>query len=171
MDDKRANRQRLLQTLEAIAALFIVGGLVTFGAGARLHRQATQTAGWPAAPGRIITSEAVTEPLRGRLIRLVPVVHIVYHYQVGQTVYESTRVGVETTAVEAAGEEGQRLLRRYPAGEAVTVYYDPAGPTSAVLERDPPTDALRAGALLIVLGVGVLLLRRLLRGWAEQGER
>src|SRR5262249_53504023 len=50
-----------------------------------------------------------------------------------------------------SGEELEEILNRYPAGADVIVYYDPANPQTAVLERDLPLGKLLAG-------VGCLLL-------------
>ena len=157
------NWLRFLQTLAAIAVLFIVAGLIALAAGALDYREARAMAAWPGTPGRIVASEVVTAQFRGRALRYAPAVRIAYSYTVDGEVYLSERVGVETLPVEAGDAAGQRLLRDYPLSAAVTVYYDPADPANAVLEREPPTGGFAAGMGLIVLGLVVAGIRWLLR--------
>jgi hypothetical protein len=71
-----------------------------------------------------------------------------YEYAVGDRKYRGRRI---TIGEKTAGFEREGILARYPVGTAVTVYYDPANPHKAVLERDLPTGMLFAG-------VGCLLL-------------
>jgi hypothetical protein len=61
---------------------------------------------------------------------------VVYAYSVDGHVYQGTRVrlaGHTRAAVTASG--AVTTAERYPAGAAVTVYYDPANPWDATLER------------------------------------
>ena len=71
-----------------------------------------------------------------------------YEYKVGDREYRCSRV---TIGERTSGEELEAILARYPAGTPVTVYYDPARPTRAVLERTLPMGTMAAG-------VGCLLL-------------
>jgi hypothetical protein len=157
------NWLRFLQTLSAIAAVLIVSGLASLAFGALDALEARRMAAWPSIPGRVVTSESVTTQFRGRALRYAPAARIVYEYTLGDTVFTSERVGVQTLAVESGSEEGQRRLRDYPVGAAVTVYYDPANPAVAVLERETPRDGLVAGLWLISLGLVVAVARWLLR--------
>jgi hypothetical protein len=157
------NWLRFLQTLAAIAAVLIVSGLTALAFGALDVLEARRMAAWPSVPGRVVVSESVTTQFRGRALRYTPAARIAYEYTIGDTVFTSERVGVQTLAVESGSEEGQRRLRAYPVGAAVTVYYDPANPAVAVLERDPPTAGFIAGLWLVGLGLAVAAARWLLR--------
>jgi hypothetical protein len=157
------NWLRFLQTLSAIAAVLIVSGLAALAFGALDGLEARRMAGWPSVPGRVVASESVTTQFRGRALRYAPAARIVYDYALGDAVFTSERVAVQTLPVETSSEEGQRRLRDYPAGAAVTVYYDPADPAVAVLERDPPRTGYTAGLQLIALGLAVAAARWLLR--------
>jgi hypothetical protein len=157
------NWVRFLQTLEAIAALWIFIGLVALSFGGVQAIEAGRMAKWPAAPGRVVASESVTTAFRGLGLRYALAVRIVYEYEVGGTAYTGERVGVETQPVETDSAEGQRRLRNYPVGAEVTVYYDPDDPAAAVLERDRPGSAFAAGAALIGVGLAVAAARWLLR--------
>jgi hypothetical protein len=157
------NWLRFLQTLAAIAAVLIVSGLTALAAGGLDALEARRMAEWPAVAGRVVVSESATTPFRGRAIRYAPAARIAYEYTVSGIAFTSERVGVDTVQVETASEEGQRRLRDYPAGATVTVYYDPANPAVAVLERERPTAGFVAGLWLIGLGLAVAGARWLLR--------
>jgi hypothetical protein len=79
-----------------------------------------------------------------------PLVH--YEYTVGGRTYRCSRVSV---AEEVDGAELRAILKRYPVGQAVTVYYDPARPERALLERTLPMGKLAQGlGCLMALFVG-----------------
>jgi hypothetical protein len=62
--------------------------------------------------------------------------YIVYAYSVDGHVYQGTRIRLAGHARAAgAGSGAVATAERYPAGAAVTVYYDPANPWDATLER------------------------------------
>lgn len=155
------NRYRLNQTLEAIGALFIVVGLLTMLAGVNQYRAGRAAAGWPATGGHVIASEIARVEQRGRSVTIIEAARIVYRYDVAGQVYESESVTLDPLPARADSAEGRRRLAAYPLGAAVTVYYDPAAPAHAVLERPPRTAALRNGALLAALGLAVLVGKRL----------
>lgn len=115
--------------------------------GRGIAAQAGATRGWKQTAGRIVSSE--TEQFRTRSdtsgssskvsvgpYRTQHRQRISYAYQVGGIDYASDRVafGGRTSGTVAALET--RMVKKYPAGRQVTVYYDPAKPTNAVLERD-----------------------------------
>lgn len=164
------NRYRFLQTLEAIGALLLACGLIALAAGVVGYSATRRMAGWPSAPGRVVLSETYTGEFRGRALRYAPAVRVAYEYTVDSQAFTGERVGQGPVPLEAASAESQRLLRDYPAGAAVTVYYDPADPASAVLERDPPAGTFAAAGWLFVLGLAVLGLRWLLRRWPREEE-
>lgn len=61
---------------------------------------------------------------------------VVYAYSVGGHVYQGTRIRVEGSGRSVVpGTGGLATIERYPAGATVTVYYDPANPWDAALER------------------------------------
>lgn len=157
------NWYRFLQTLTAIGALFIVAGLLALLFGGLDYLESRRMADWPATPGTVRGSEIYTAEFRGRGIRYAPAVRITYTYRAGDSVFRGDRVGIETVPTEANTAEGQRLLDEYPVGAAVTVYYDPDDPATAVLERDPPKTAFTAAGRLFALGAVTLALRWLWR--------
>ena len=155
------NRYRLLQTLEAIGALFIAAGLLTMLAGLQQFRAGQAAGGWPATSGQIVANETVRVAQRGRSVTIIDAARIAYRYSVDGRAYESERVTPNALPARTDSAEGRRRAAAYPLGAAVTVYYDPANPARSLLERPPQTAALRSGGLLVGLGLAVLLARRL----------
>jgi hypothetical protein len=121
----------------AVGALFALAGvsasvLIMVACSIGIDR-ASETSSWHQTQGQI-TSAKATAPfgLRRRGNRNYHV-NITYAYRVGDAEYVSSRVsGVET------GEDGRQIVRRYPAGATVPVYYNPANPSEAVLEAGVP---------------------------------
>jgi hypothetical protein len=58
---------------------------------------------------------------------------IAYEYRVGGQIYRSNRVWAGE-AVFGTSDEAHRVVERYRPRQAVTVYYDPDDPATAVLE-------------------------------------
>ena len=121
-----------LPTVAPLVVLAVVA-LVLLARFARQAGRRRQAAGWVPTPGVIVSSSVQVHRSAGRS-RYVPVV--VYQYAVnGRPVQGSrVRVGDELGRVQVAGG-AHRIVARYPAGAQVTVYYDPANPVSAALER------------------------------------
>lgn len=110
-------------------------------------------AAWPRAPGRIesasIASETGTARDREGYETTYRVHHLVvrYHYTVDGRIYPGDRVARFAPPTSRPPD-----LARYPAGAAVSVYYDPRDPSLAYLE------VRRSGAavLLAAMGAGFL---------------
>ena len=77
---------------------------------------------WPSTPGTIKASS-----INGT--GEDETANVQYSYSVDGKVYQSHRIGFLTTGTPL------QLLRRYPSGKAVEVFYDPADPASSVLQR------------------------------------
>ena len=96
---------------------------------------------WQQARGHILRSRMM-KIARGFLYRP----EVVYEYDVGGVSHVSS-------AISAADElpiypNAQERVQRYPSGKTVTVFYDPAHPDHAVLER---SGALTINVYMIVL--------------------
>jgi len=126
-----------------------------------------QAKSWVAATGRILSSGVETrrrqfgdEPEE---LKDVPAVK--YEFKVGGRTIDGTRVSIG----DEGGLDMDAVLKRYPAGAEVTVYYDPRDPTRCVLERDFAQDladhnltkrdvtsgCLQGIAMLAALGVAI----------------
>ncbi len=90
-------------------------------------REALRSKGWPTTSGKITKSE-VTWDLYQAKPRYSP--DLSYDYQVGEKTFSGTavRVGKLTTKSEHDAEE---IVRQFPVGKDVPVFYDPANPSSS----------------------------------------
>jgi hypothetical protein len=58
---------------------------------------------------------------------------IQYEYRVGETEFHGTQLSFNRVHL-AVEDAWQPVLNSYPVGKSVTIYYDPANPSFAVLE-------------------------------------
>lgn len=118
-------------------------------------REVRKARRWPAIEGKVIVSDV--QPRKNKPgdpgynfhdTEVANEPRVEYEFQVAGKTYRGRRItiGEKTAAFELEG-----ILARYPVGAPVTVYYDPANPETAVLERDLPW-RMMAG------GIGCLLL-------------
>lgn len=127
----------------------------------RARRDAGGAAGWQAAPGRILESRVVsrTRHAAGKILHShYP--HVVYEYAVGSQRYVGERLAFGHAVGLGVAAWVQRRLAKYPAGAACTVYYDPADPAEAVLERRTAANPILwvAIAVIAVTSAGGLLM-------------
>lgn len=125
--------------------MFIIGGLVLGGLiilmWSFMRKQAQASLQWPATPGKIVDSRLVIkedadgdESTEAR---------VTYAYMVEGKPFESNRVSI-------GGRSARSIVVQYPLGADVQVYYDPAKPSSAVLE--PGGSGL---TFLLIVGIAV----------------
>lgn len=141
-----------------LSKLSMVLGLILLLIGGILLSIDLDTKSWPTVEGVVQESRVV----RGQGEAL----SFAYRFTVGDYVYRSG--GVTPGQSRGIGDfapdrfDPAKVVQKYPAGTAVTVYYNPADPRDAVLEPGASWLALLSillGAFLLVLGV-VLYLRR-----------
>jgi hypothetical protein len=100
--------------------------------------QVHKAAHWPLTSARITKSEPRPRHRHhmdsATTVANVPVVE--YDFTLGPQQYHGTHIGIGDEV--GNNPEVQRTLDRYPVGATVPVYYNPADPNEAVLERDPP---------------------------------
>ena len=108
---------------------------------------------WPTAQGMIESAEL--ELQRGSRSGGVPSQYfkpqVRYNYRVGEQTYTGERLDFSSRAYQSEEKANQRLAA-YRAGSEVTVHYDPADPSKAVLEA-----TASGNGLVIVLGVALIL--------------
>ena len=137
-------------------ASFVISllGLGLFLIGWFQYRKLRASRSWPSTPGRILAGRVESETQRGGedeadSTSYYP--HIEYEYTVGATTYRSHSIRFDRRGYsrpKAAAE----ALAAYPVGRPVDVFYDPAKPADAVLERKNS-----GGIVLIVLGAVLVL--------------
>ena len=80
-------------------------------------------------------------------------------YGVSHRTFTSKGIAFGHTANLILPGEAERIVGRYPAGEPVTVHYNPARPQEAVLEQGSGCGAyvvLVIGILFLVAGIGAV---------------
>jgi hypothetical protein len=133
-------------TLAVIGIFFLVGaGLSVWGW--TILQNARASASWPTAQGRITRMEVThsTDSEGGDSYRP----EVAYEYLVNDRSYESYTIKFGENSY-GNRREAEEIAARYPVGQSVPVYYDPADPERSVLE---PGVSLGS---YIVLGIGVL---------------
>jgi len=99
-------------------------------------------------------------------------VNIVYQYTVIGVNYSYHRISFSDFASTPNHNEAQQLVNKYPAGENVTVFYNPNNPSEAVLEpgiTNTNNIFLIIGIILIIAGI-VFLYFALRRKREEQNK-
>lgn len=134
---------------------FVVLSVLAAGLCAVLWARAYATRSWPSAEGRVTGSSIVDERTRGARGR-VDVQHRVglyVDYQVDgrhYTAWKTRRFELRSSAEEFQAEHAHETI--------LPVYYDPADPSSTVLERGLSIWSLLGGGFLIVgLAAGSVL--------------
>ena len=104
-----------------------------------------RAASWPVATGRITRSTLESEKLRDGSVRNRPALS--FEFEVGGKRHQGSRVHV----VDGAGSASKpdEALALYPVGATVSVCYNPADPSEAALERNPPRSM---GVMYVVVG-------------------
>jgi len=94
-----------------------------------LH-QASQ--GWRSTQGLVLKSRV--EVSGGEYTSVTP--YVLYEYEVGGQTYQNTQIRAGDRFMRVAGSrEAYEIVERYPVSAVVPVYYDPANPNEAALER------------------------------------
>ena len=137
----------LLLCLTPIAAILAFG----------TYRSMQASNDWPSTPGVVSVSKVVNT------IASKFKAEVSYKYVVNQRTFSGTRIRFADTTGSSKSRQ-ENLIKPYPAGKEVEVFYDPKNPAEAVLE---PGGGLRGYGLilppLLVGGIGVLSLSAGLR--------
>jgi len=144
--------------LAPILPLLVVAPLLAIRA-----RGATQQAGasrdWPSVVGSVVSVGIESRPSSSRDGSISYYPRIAYSYAVQGREYQGHRLAADGTQGFDKPELAQAAADGYLPGHPVRVYYDPANPGAAVLERAAPAVAqLRglgvfAGLMLVMLAV------------------
>jgi hypothetical protein len=141
----------MFTTATICSGFFFLIGLGIVLAGVRTYRKSNQASNWNTATGKITSSEVTHTS--GSKIQYYS--RIEYEYSVLGTNYISNKVtfaqlmGIDDTAKGAA--EGK--VKKFPAGSAVTVYYDPGDPRRAVIQKGGDSSLLILGGLFMAFAL------------------
>ena len=117
-----------------ISMIFVPMLALLFVAAASKLVELRQAKSWVATTGRVLSAGVETRrrQFQDEPEELKDVPAVKYEFKVGSRTIDGTRISI--------GDEGgldiDAVLKRYPAGAEITVYYDPRDPTKCVLERD-----------------------------------
>lgn len=113
-------------------AIFGIAGIAIFWMNQHNKKGNAAAAAWPETSGTIITSEVDRE--YGDDSDATYSAGIVYTYEVDGKSYKGNRIAYASNGYSSAAD-AQVVCDRFPVGATVPVYYDPAKPNKAVLER------------------------------------
>jgi hypothetical protein len=159
-------RGRPVRTL-IVGLVILAGGLLGLVPLGLEWSSADSSSGWPSAKGVVTSSSLSSTKHLGAGSSENWTVHVTYSFKVGG----KSRIG---SAIHKGGfpsydskAEARAVLSRYGDGTAVTVFYDPADPSDAVLEPgvSAATSSLAVGALLVglVVALGVTVVSQSVR--------
>jgi hypothetical protein len=153
----------------AFALLWLsFAGFFAYVAGGAYAKQWRASVGYVPAPGIVVRSDVKTVRWRNH-DEYRPM--IAYRYTVSGADFESRRYAFATYHVYRDADEARRVVRQYPPGAGVTVYYDPGRPANAVLNASRPRVSLRLVLVAAMLGSGVVLLVLGVRGWGRRAAQ
>ncbi len=146
---------RWLQSTEAqiVTGFALLCFLVFLGALIVKLIEERKASRWPKTMGRIVTSKAgfaLTRASGSDMPRNERVAQIAYAFEVGEETFTGHRISFAERIPES---EVPELLKRYPEGKIVAVFYDPSDPTQSVLERGVPQGLLLGCLSLTGLGI------------------
>jgi hypothetical protein len=135
---------------------FIIGGLVFIGAAINQYMKAKKAEKtWLTVPGAVLNSEVKVNQHHGSKGRTTVTYEpaVSYQYKVNDQSYSGDHIGFGTTTYGRS--KAEKIIALYPTGAPVTVYYDPADPSQAVLETKAKSGVtfIALGIILATLGV------------------
>jgi hypothetical protein len=141
MPDTTAIFSLVTLLLAAIGAGLLVGALVA-------ARTPGKSNHWPSTTGQILTSMIQYRRKSGG--GHSPYSVVIYTYQVASQPYQSQRIYF---GVPVGGSAMTGVIKKYPMGAQVPVYYNPENPAEAVLERTIPAAKMLGFAGVIMIAV------------------
>jgi Protein of unknown function (DUF3592) len=121
------------------------------------YREIRKARLWPTTTGKVVVSTVVAKKkspgdpgydMHDTEMTNEP--RVEYEFHVGKKKYRGHRIDLgERTSIY----ELETILDRYPVGTEVTVYYDPADPHTAVLEREFPKYVWAVGIGCVVVAI------------------
>ena len=135
-----------------------------------IQLQIRRVRAWPSATGRIVSARSVARDVRSNQYRSTRsgsvtkfltretietrnFAEVSYSFDVGGKTYRGNRVGIGSSP---RSFDVAATLKRYPQGQAVTVYYNPSNPEDCLLENDDDGNVRNAWFAIAVL-VGLIL--------------
>lgn len=114
---------------------------------------------WPSTLGKIVRSEVVR--MRGGAWdsrHTSHEAHVEYRYEVSGRVFTGTTIDLGGTVHTSLSRHAAKCCASYPAGVRTLVYYDPARPERACLERTGAGPLFLGAVGVVVAVVGLVLM-------------
>ena len=115
----------------------------------RTRQQADASQGWPAVRGELTDARVDRSTDSDGGASYIP--RLRYTYQVSGTTFTGDKITFGFHQSYGSEAKAQAVLQRYPVGSNAMVYYNPANPGEAVLER-------AAGGFGVSLVIGIVFL-------------
>ncbi len=132
--------------------VYLAIGVLVFGIWYWLRRRIRRTMNWEQTSGSVIESRLEQSGV-GEDTQINA--HLVYSYTVNGTSLRASSVNI------IGFRTAFGIVRKYPVGKAVDVYFDPANPGSAVLERGSRAHILVLIFALVQFAVALVFFARL----------
>ena len=126
-----------------IGGIFALVAGVILGIGVFVRRRAEASKRWPMVLGQVIASQVTSSSDSDGGTTYSPLIQ--YAYDLGGQAYHSSRVAFGGFVSTSNPRDAQKHTSRYPVGAVVQVYYNPANPQDATLERRAGNAACTAG--------------------------
>lgn len=115
--------------------LVILSGLGLWWHAWKLHQESERIPLWPSVEGQILASKVDTFSDRdGTIEHRRYQARVSYSYWVKKVNFRGQRVGLDSVSTSDSAD-AERIVRRFPVGTKVPVYYDPTDPNQAVLDK------------------------------------
>ncbi len=138
-----------------IWATTLIVSLVLFAASAWKVQRVWSSASWPTTQGVVDVSDLDFVPISRNASKYK--LNLVYQYTVNGQRYEGNRVsfaGRTSYIGRTRTEKGvHRVLKTYPEGTRVTVFYHPSRPGTSVLETTIPSSLVKSMLLGFIMAV------------------
>ena len=148
-------KRYLLLLFFSIAAIFYAQGFMV------LYKAYCSTK-WPAAQGVVISSTVTYHPAHGKSGPYYSP-DVTYRYTVGKTTYLGDIISYASINNSSQSDMGT-IAGRYPVGQQVKVFYDPAGPQESVLESGITFNSwtkVLGASIFLLMGLSVMLFYKL----------
>lgn len=135
-------------------SFLLAGGGIGFFVGKPILDKAKASESWPSVEGEVLESRLESSRSKGKTSYSALVV---YRYSVEGEEFEGDRVWFGQYSTNKRSEM-HKIVKEYPAGKAVTVYFSPDDASEAVLQPGAFTSSYMVYSIgLLAFGVGCLL--------------
>ena len=117
-----------------IGLIFLIIGIVFLTVGYFLGKQAEEVKKWPSVKGVVVDSKVVSH-LDSESNQTMYAPAITYRYKVDGKEFTCSNFGFVNVSYND-GFEAEKIVKSYPVGKEVTVYYNPKNPYKAVLNKN-----------------------------------